>query len=254
MQDSQRARAVLVYFRNILNVEDCMCRNHHYEKYSIAWLTCLVLLVLCLAARAAETPMAQRETGGGLESKSILFFGDSLTAGFGIDPSQAFPALIQQKINAQGWKFRAINAGLSGETTAGGLRRIDWVLQRPIDVFVLELGANDGLRGLPTEDAQHNLQAIIDRVRQKYPRAKLVVVGMRVPTNMGKDYTYRFQEIFPELAKVNNAALLPFLLEQVAGKPELNLPDGIHPTPAGHQIVAENVWKVLEPVLQSLQP
>ncbi len=205
-------------------------------------------------AQAAEAPIVQSETGGGLESKSILFFGDSLTAGFGVDPSQAFPALIQEKINAQGWKFRAINAGVSGETTAGGRRRIDWVLQRPIDVFVLELGANDGLRGLPIEEAKQNLQAIIDRVQQKNPRAKIVIVGMQVPTNLGKDYTTRFREIFPELAKVNNAALVPFLLDRVAAIPELNLADGIHPTPAGHKIVAENVWKVLEPVLQSLQP
>lgn len=205
-------------------------------------------------AQAAEAPIVQSETGGGLESKSILFFGDSLTAGFGVDPSQAFPALIQEKINAQGWKFRAINAGVSGETTAGGRRRIDWVLQRPIDVFVLELGANDGLRGLPIEEAKQNLQAIIDRVQQKNSRAKIVIVGMQVPTNLGKDYTTRFREIFPELAKVNNAALVPFLLDRVAAIPELNLADGIHPTPAGHKIVAENVWKVLEPVLQSLQP
>ncbi|MBI3682545.1 MAG: arylesterase [Acidobacteria bacterium] len=231
-----------------------MSRNSHYRKHSIAVLACLVLLVLCLAVRAAEPPTAQSGTGGGAERKSVLFFGDSLTAGFGIDPSQAFPALIQEKINAQGWRFRAINAGVSGETTAGGRRRIDWVLQRPIDVFVLELGANDGLRGLPIEEAKQNLQAIIDRVQQKYPRAKIVVVGMQVPTNLGNDYTLRFRGVFPELAKINNAALVPFLLEQVANVPALNLPDGIHPTPAGHKIVAENVWKVLEPVLQSLQP
>ena len=205
-------------------------------------------------ARAAETSLAQSETGGDLESKSLLFFGDSLTAGFGIDPSQAFPALIQEKINAQGWKFHAINAGVSGETTAGGRRRIDWVLQRPIDVFVLELGANDGLRGLPIEEAKQNLQAIIDRVQQKNPRVKIVIVGMQVPTNLGRDYTSRFREIFPELAKGNNAALVPFLLDRVAAIPDLNLPDGIHPTPAGHKIVADNVWTVLEPVLQSLQP
>jgi acyl-CoA thioesterase-1 len=193
-------------------------------------------------------------SAGTSDSKTVLFFGDSLTAGYGLDPSQAFPALIQEKINAQGWKFRAVNAGLSGETTAGGLRRIDWVLQRPVDVLVLELGANDGLRGLPTEEAKQNLQAILDQTRRKYPRVKLVIAGMEVPTNMGKEYMTRFRAIFPELAKSNNAALIPFLLDRVAGIPELNLPDGIHPTPAGHKLVAENVWRVLEPVLQAIAP
>ncbi len=231
-----------------------MSERSHYQKHSIVLWTCLVLFVTCRltwATEAVPVPKGTAETAG---NKSILFFGDSLTAGYGIDPSQAFPALIQEKINAQGWKFRAINAGLSGETTAGGLRRIDWVLQRPIDVLVLELGANDGLRGLPTEEAKRNLQAILDKVRQKYPQAKLVIAGMQVPTNMGKDYLLRFREIFPELAKVNNAALIPFLLDRVAGIPELNLPDGIHPTPEGHKLVAENVWLVLAPVLQTLEP
>ncbi|MGE0683844.1 MAG: arylesterase [Candidatus Binatia bacterium] len=189
---------------------------------------------------------------GGNEIKTIVFFGDSLTAGYGLDPSQAFPALIQEKINARGWKFQVVNAGLSGETTAGGLRRIDWMLQRPIDVFVLELGANDGLRGLPVEEAKKNLQAIIERVRGKYPRVKLVLAGVQMPTNLGKDYATRFREMFPELASANRAALIPFLLAGVGGVPELNLPDGIHPTPAGHKIVAENVWSVLERILQSL--
>jgi acyl-CoA thioesterase-1 len=200
------------------------------------------------------TAAVMGEKTGGSEERVILFFGDSLTAGYGLDPSQAFPALIQEKINAKGWKFRAINAGLSGETTAGGLRRIDWVLQRPIDVFVLELGANDGLRGLPVEEAKKNLQAIIDRVRNKYPHVKIVLAGMRVPTNLGQAYTTQFLAMFSELAKANNTALIPFLLEGVGGRPELNLPDGIHPTPAGHKIVAENVWKVVEPVLEGVSP
>lgn len=212
-------------------------------------------LLSCLIISAADKLLAEQfSQPGGDEAKTIVFFGDSLTAGYGLDPSQAFPALIQQKINARGWKFQAVNAGLSGETTAGGLRRIDWVLQRPIDVFVLELGANDGLRGLPVEDAKRNLQAIMDRVRRKYPRAKLLLAGMRMPANLGKDYATRFYAIFPELASANQAALIPFLLADVGGVPELNLPDGIHPTPAGHKIVADNVWRVLEPVLQSLHP
>jgi acyl-CoA thioesterase-1 len=196
---------------------------------------------------------AQDSTKSGGATKVILCFGDSLTAGYGLEPSQAFPAVIQEKINTRGWKFRVVNAGLSGETTAGGLRRIDWVLQRPVDVLVLALGANDGLRGLPVDNAKQNLQAIIDRTRGKYPQVKVVLAGMRVPSNLGREYTSRFRAIFPELAETNNAALIPFLLEGVGGVSELNLPDGIHPTAEGQKIVAENVWKVLEPVLQELQ-
>jgi acyl-CoA thioesterase-1 len=201
----------------------------------------------------AENALAQDSTKSGRETKVILCFGDSLTAGYGLEPSQAFPALIQEKIHTRGWKFRVVNAGLSGETTAGGLRRIDWVLQRPVDILVLELGANDGLRGLSTEKAKQNLQAIIDRTRSKYPQVKVVIAGMQVPSNLGREYTARFRAIFPELAKANNAALIPFLLEGVGSVPELNLPDGIHPTAAGQTIVAENVWKVLEPVLEEVQ-
>jgi acyl-CoA thioesterase I len=221
-------------------------------KHSIRLWSVLALLLVHSLVWATDLPSERQDSGGSIQTKSLLFFGDSLTAGYGLDPAQAFPALIQEKINARGWKFHAINAGLSGETTAGGLRRIDWVLQRPVDVFVLELGANDGLRGLPVEEAKKNLQAIIDRVRSKYPRAKVVLAGIRVPTNMGKDYTTRFYAMFPELAAANNAGLIPFLLQGVGGVPELNLPDGIHPTPAGHKIVAENVWQTLEPVLAEL--
>jgi acyl-CoA thioesterase-1 len=223
-------------------------------QHSIHKFLFLALLSLSVLAAVGNLLAEQFSRSGSNEVKTIIFFGDSLTAGYGLDPSQAFPALIQEKINAQGWKFRAVNAGLSGETTAGGLRRIDWVLQRPIDIFVLELGTNDGLRGLPVENARKNLQAIMDRVRNKYPRVKLLLAGMQIPTNLGKEYTTRFREMFPELASANQAALIPFLLAGVGGVPELNLPDGIHPTPAGHKILAENVWTVLEPVLQSLQP
>lgn len=223
-------------------------------QHSIRLFLFLALLSVLGMTAANRLSAEQFSRPGRDEVKTIVFFGDSLTAGYGLDPSQAFPALIQEKINRRGWKFRAVNAGLSGETTAGGLRRIDWVLQRPIDVFVLELGANDGLRGLPVEHAKKNLQAIIDRVRHKYPQVKLLLAGMQMPANLGRDYTTRFREMFPELARANQAALIPFLLAGVGGVPELNLPDGIHPTPAGHKIVAENVWAVLEPVLQSLQP
>lgn len=214
----------------------------------------LYFLEICAAVTPANADPGLHPAQNGQQSKVILFFGDSLTAGFGVDPAYAFPSLIQAKIRAKGWNFQVISAGVSGETTAGGLRRIDRVLQRPVDVFVLELGANDGLRGQSVEDAQANLQAIIDRVRSKYPHVRIVLAGMQLPANLGREYTSRFRAIFPELAQKNNAALIPFLLEGVGGVPRLNLPDGIHPTPQGHQIVAENVWQVLEPVLREIQP
>ncbi|MFQ5929115.1 MAG: arylesterase [Acidobacteriota bacterium] len=179
----------------------------------------------------------------------ILILGDSLTAGYGLDPSQAFPALIQQEIDALGWNFKVMNAGLSGDTSADGLRRIDWLLRRKIEFLVLELGANDALRGLPLDETERNLQAIIDKVRKRYPEVKIVIAGMLVPPNLGQQYTERFRSIFPELAKRNKVALIPFLLEGVAGRPELNLPDGIHPTATGHEIIAQTLWKVLRPLL-----
>ena len=183
--------------------------------------------------------------------RAILFLGNSLAAGYGLTPEQAFPALIQQKIDSLDWQFDVINAGLSGETSSGGLRRINWLLKRRIDVLVLELGANDGLRGIPVAQTTENLQAIIDRVKTKNPETKVVIAGMMVPPNMGPDYSAEFENIFSGLAKANSAALIPFLLEGVGGVPELNLPDGIHPTAEGHEIVAENVWEVLKPVLES---
>jgi acyl-CoA thioesterase-1 len=181
--------------------------------------------------------------------KVILFYGDSLTAGYGLSTEEAFPALVGQKLNEKGKACKVINAGLSGETSAGGLSRLDWVLRQPIDIFVLELGPNDGLRGLPLEQTKKNLQAIIDKVKAKYPKTKIVIAGMLVPPNMGTDYTTQFKKIFPELAKKNNAALIPFLLQGVAGDEKLNLGDGIHPNPEGHKIVAQNVFKVVEPLL-----
>ncbi len=182
-------------------------------------------------------------------SKVILFFGDSLTAGYGLSPEEAFPALVEKHFNKKGKPCKVVNAGLSGETSAGGLARIDWILRQPVDVFVLELGGNDGLRGLPLEETKKNLQAIIDKVKIKNPKAKIVVMGMMVPPNMGGNYTTQFNAIFPSLAKKNNATLMPFLLEGVAGNEKLNLPDGIHPNIEGHKIVAENVVKVLNPLL-----
>lgn len=186
------------------------------------------------------------------EPRTILFLGNSLSAGYGLGTEFAFPALIQEKIDSLGWNFKVINAGLSGETSSGGLRRIDWLLQRKIDVFFLELGANDGLRGIPIDLTQQNLQAIIDRVKAKNAEVRIVIAGMLVPPNMGREYSSKFRTLFLELAKKNEAALVPFLLEGVGGNPKLNLPDGIHPTAEGHRIVARNVWQVLKPVLQEM--
>lgn len=185
----------------------------------------------------------------GNSTKTILFYGDSLTAGLGLTTEEAFPALVEKKFKQQGKPCKVINAGLSGETSAGGLSRLEWVLRQPVDVFVLELGANDGLRGLPIEQTQKNLQAIIDKVKAKYPKAKIVIAGMMVPPNMGPDYTSKFRKIFPELAKKNNATLIPFLLQDVAGNEKLNQADGIHPNVEGHKIVAENVFKIVKPLL-----
>lgn len=184
--------------------------------------------------------------------KIVLFLGNSITVGYGLDPSQAFPARIQEKIDAKGWNFKVVNAGQSGDTSAGGLSRLDWLLRNRIDVLVLELGANDGLRGVPAEVTKKSLQTIIDRTKEKYPKAKIVIAGMKVPPNLGRDYGRRFESIFPELAEKNHAALVPFILENVGGMRELNLPDGIHPTAKGHEIAAANVWRVLEPILRSL--
>lgn len=187
-------------------------------------------------------------------AKVLLLLGDSLTAGYGIDASQAFPALIQAKIDAKRWNIKVINAGQSGDTSAGGLARLDWLLKNRVDILVLELGANDGLRGLPVEVTRKNLQAIIDRTRQRYPQVKVVITGMRVPPNMGRDYGTRFEAIFPALAKKNQGVLIPFILEGVAGVRELNLPDGIHPTAEGHRVIAGKLWKILEPLISSLAP
>ena len=186
-----------------------------------------------------------------VKPRVILFLGDSITVGLGLDPLEAFPALIQQKIDAQRWNFQVINAGQSGDTSAGGLSRLDWLLKNRIDVLVLELGGNDGLRGLPVTTTRKNLQAIIDRTKARYPEAKVIIAGMKIPPNMGGDYSRKFEAVFADLAKKNKASLIPFVLEGVGGVPNLNLPDGIHPNAKGQQRVAANVWKVLEPVLQS---
>ncbi len=207
---------------------------------SVAWfriLACLGVLG-AFVARAAEP-------------RTIVFFGDSLTAGYGLDDpgTQAYPALIQEKINGAGLAWRVVNAGLSGETTAGGLRRIDWILRQPVDLFVLALGANDGLRGISPAVSRANLQQIIERVRAKNPATTIVVAGMQMPPGMGADFVQEYQAIFPAVAEKNHATFLPFLLEGVGGSARLNQADRIHPTAEGHAMIAENVWKLLRPLL-----
>jgi acyl-CoA thioesterase-1 len=198
------------------------------------------------AAGAAEAPAqpAARD-----DRPVILFVGTSLTAGLGLDPSEAFPALIQQDVDAAGLRYRVVNAGVSGETSAGALRRIDWLLRQPVAVLVLETGANDGLRGQDPDATRANIQALIDVARRHDPRLRLALAAMEALPNYGEEYRRRFRAIYPELARANGATLVPFLLEGVAGDARLNQPDGIHPTAEGEKRVAENVWKALRPIL-----
>jgi len=218
-------------------------------------LFALALTIVSPFARAVDPTSASASTTSAPKSaatKTILFFGDSLTAGYGLDdPALAYPGRIQEKIDAEKLPWRVINAGLSGETTAGGLRRLDWIMRQPVHIFVLELGGNDGLRGLAPDVARANLQSIIDKVRTKNPATRIVIAGMEMPTSMGSDYTNAFRAIYPALAEKNQAILIPFLLAGVGGDPKLNLPDGIHPTAQGHEVVANNVWKVLRPLLET---
>lgn len=206
--------------------------------------TCLITLLI--ATLAALFPF---ETLQASEPKRILFLGDSLTAGYGIDPNDAYPALIEKKLQSEGYAYEVFPAGLSGETSAGGLRRASWVMQRKTDILFLALGANDGLRGIDLSNTKSNLQGIIDVARSKYPDIVIVIAGMQMPPNLGEAYTLEFKEMYPELAEENGATLLPFLLEGVGGQPQYNIADGIHPNPDGHAIIAENVWKTLEPLL-----
>lgn len=197
-------------------------------------------------AKTQET--TDQQTPDALQ-KTILFFGNSLTAGYGIEQDDAFSGLTQARIDSLGLNYRVINGGLSGETTAGGLSRLDWFLEDEPAIFVLELGGNDGLRGILPSESKKNLLAIIDKVRAKYPDTKIILAGMQIPPNMGQEYTDEFKAIYPEVAEEKNVTLIPFLLEGVAGNPDLNLPDGIHPTEAGHKIVFETIWTTLKDFL-----
>ncbi len=186
-------------------------------------------------------------------SRRIVVLGNSIAAGYGLDPSQSFPALIQQKIDSLGWDFEVENAGVSGETTAGGLSRLNWLLESPLAVLIVELGGNDGLRGLPPDATQRNLVAIVRRTRAKYPDARVILAGMQIPPNFGGPYVERFRAVFPAVAESTGAVLLPFVLEGVGGIARLNQNDGIHPTAEGQRIVAANVWRVLRPTLEALR-
>lgn len=225
-------------------------------------------IALVLACGGSKTPAADSASTGRSENgreasaalaadeafagKTVLFLGTSLTAGLGLDPSESYPALVQRKADSGGMTVRVVNAGLSGETSAGALRRVDWLLRGPVDVFVLETGANDGLRALNIDSTRENIQAILDKVKAGRPSALIVLLRMEAPPNLGTRYTTAFREMFPALARRNAVRLGPFLLDGVAGEDTLNQADGIHPSERGSRIVADNVWRTLGPLLDSL--
>lgn len=215
----------------------------------------LMMVAVALSACAGDSPHPKEEKAASSESSArpvILCVGTSLTAGLGLDPEQAYPALLQSKVDEAGLSYRVVNAGVSGETSAGALRRMDWLLRQKVAVLVLETGANDGLRGQDPESTRANIQAIFDRALQQSPPPKLVLAGMEALPNYGPEYGRKFHALYPELARKNGAALIPFILEGVGGVPALNQADGIHPTAEGHRRVAENVWRVLAPLLKGL--
>ena len=198
----------------------------------------------------ADSTIPPRGSGTSADGRRVvLFLGTSLTAGLGLDPEDAYPALIQRRADSAGLRVRVENAGLSGETSAGALRRVDWLLRGPVDVFVLETGANDGLRGLDVDSTRRNIERIVAKVRSTRPTARIFLVQMEAPPNLGTKYTDAFRAMFPTVARESGATLLPFLLEGVAGVASLNQPDGIHPNEQGARRVADNVWRGLAPAL-----
>lgn len=209
-------------------------------------------------AVASASPSADSAVGGAAagsaaaERVRVLFIGTSLTAGLGLDPADAYPALVQAKADSAGLAVEVVNAGLSGETSAGALRRADWLLREPADVVVIETGANDGLRGLDIDSTRANIEGLVAKVRSRHPSARVVLAQMEAPPNLGEEYTRRFREMYREVAEARGLVLMPFLLDRVAGDARLNQPDGIHPNEVGERIVAENVWRVVEPVLREV--
>jgi acyl-CoA thioesterase-1 len=224
-------------------------RKYKEQLKVLTLITFLLLVFSCNTEKNQESDVLDSENVIQESKPTILFFGNSLTAGYGIEEDEAFPALIGERLDSLGYNYRIINGGLSGETTAGGLSRLDWFLEEEPEIFVLELGGNDGLRGIALEETKKNLVAIINMVQDKYPDTKILLAGMQIPPNMGQEYTQQFREIYPQIAKENNVTLIPFLLEGVAGDPDLNLKDGIHPTEEGHIIVRENVWPYLKSLI-----
>ncbi|MEL7146363.1 MAG: arylesterase [Bacteroidota bacterium] len=223
---------------------------------NVLYLLMSFLILSCTESTSQQTKEAETSQSSQAvftETKPdrpvILFFGNSITKGYGLDPENAFSSLIQARLDSLGYHYLAINAGLSGETTASGLSRVDWVLKTVPEIFVLELGGNDGLRGIDTEETHKNLIQIIASVREVNPDVKILLAGMEVPPSMGEDYAGAFRKIYPAIRDSEQVSLIPFILDKVAGEPELNLPDGIHPTEEGHRIVSNTVWKYLQPLL-----
>jgi len=225
------------------------------DKSVIFYLISGYLASLIMGCSGSSTNQEEQQASSNQEIEIkedrpiVLFFGNSLTAGYGLDEEDAFPALVQDKIDSAGLEYLVINGGLSGETTASGLSRLDWFLEEGPAVFVLELGGNDGLRGISVAETRKNLKEIIKKVKTRYPETKILLAGMQIPPNMGQEYTAEFSGMYEEIAAEESVNLIPFLLEGVAGIPELNLPDGIHPTEEGHEIVAETVWENIFPLL-----
>ena len=214
------------------------------------WFGLLVAGIVGCGSDAGPKAAAEAPPRPAAERGRILFLGTSLTAGLGVDPAQAYPARIQEKLDSAHLPYEAVNAGVSGETSAGALRRIDWLLRQPVSVLVIETGANDGLRGLSPDSMQSNIQAIIDRANRQSPKPKIVLAGMRALPNYGLGYARKFRAVYADLAEKNDLTLVPFLLEDVAGLSDKNQADMVHPNASGHRIIADNVWKVLEPVLE----
>ena len=233
-----------------------MHRNESYSPLAVVkLLACILILTLFGCGDSVKPAKVQSKSHEKEQPKTkekakvILCFGNSLTEGYGLKPEESYPSLLQNRIDSLGLNYRVVNAGISGETTAGGKGRLGWVLKNKVDLFILELGANDGLRGIPIKETKRNLQSIIDTVQLKIPDVKIVLAGMQIPPNLGEKYTQEFKAIFPALAEDNSVHLIPFLLQGVAGETELNQEDGIHPTAKGTKLVLENIWKVLMPFL-----
>lgn len=220
------------------------------RQFSV-FLSILAILAGCGTSSESkkQNPTDIEKTDTKIAQKTILFFGNSLTAGYGIEQEDSFAGLTQARLDSLQIDYRVINGGLSGETTAGGLSRLDWFLEDEPTIFVLELGGNDGLRGIIPSESKKNLLGIIEKVQTKYPETKIILAGMQIPPNMGQEYTDEFKKIYPQIATEKNVTLIPFLLEGVAGNPNLNLPDGIHPTEAGHKIVSETIWIYLKELI-----